>query len=299
MRKSNLRTQYGKLRPGIEIPGNGRAPSGRVRKTSPLPASPQKRRGVEHNANAPLLASPPTGRGVEGANSPHPASPLLRSGGRTKPAPYDPPGNLTCEAAAAVARAFEFAAGLRDTHVRLTHLWAAIASEPSAGRSVWFGTHRRPDADRAEAQVRRQMLRRFKVLGLLRRERTPGPEDERSRRTPPPQLPLAHVTRQVLRRAVREARELGHARIGTEHFVLALMRQVRARLFRGAERYCEANLEVRREVASIAGRRLGDEESERRRVEVMHGAADRNVRPGDQSRRVRAPGTGLRTARLG
>lgn len=191
--------------------------------------------------------------------------------GRSIQPRYDPPANMSCEAAAVVARAFDFAAGLGDTHVRLKHLWAAIASEPSTGRSIWFGTHQRPD-ERVEARVRRRFLRQWKVTGLLQQERKlPAPE------RPRPQLPLAGVTRQVLRRAAQEARELAHPRIGTEHLVLALMRQVRARLFRDAAKYYCAYLEVRREVADFA--RTANRS---RRVLTP-------VRAGDSPARIRAP----------
>jgi hypothetical protein len=81
---------------------------------------------------------------------------------------FDPPANMNCEAAAVVARAFDIAAVLNATDVCLTHLWASLASEPSVGRSLWFGTLQSPD-DRTEAQLRRQMLRRLKVPNLQRR----------------------------------------------------------------------------------------------------------------------------------
>lgn len=214
-------------------------------------------------------------------HKPNSQPPVVRK--PSNPQPYDPPGNMSCEAAAVIARAFDFAAGLHDTHVRLKHLWAAIASEPCTGRSIWFGTHRRPD-ERAEARVRRRFLRQWGVAGLLRqRERTGERSGEASgggaarkparlrsaarkdggtarlrsaalkdRADACPRVPLAAVTRQVLRRAAQEARELGHPRIGTEHLVLALMRQVRARLFRGAATYYCAYLDVRRDVAEFA-----------------------------------------------
>src|SRR5262249_40499112 len=91
---------------------------------------------------------------------------------RPRDIPYEPPGNMSCEAAAVVARAFAFAAYRRDTLLQTMHLWAAIAAEPSAARSLWFGTHRQPD-ERAETRIGRQRLRgggcRMREPGLVRR----------------------------------------------------------------------------------------------------------------------------------
>jgi ATP-dependent Clp protease ATP-binding subunit ClpA len=151
---------------------------------------------------------------------------------------FDPPANMNCEAAAVVARAFDIAALLNAKEVCLTHVWASLASEPSVGRSLWFGTLQCPD-DRTEAQLRRQMLRRLKVPNLQRRALPKRPR-----------LPLSDALRDVLRRAVEEARQLAHA-IGSEHLLLALMHAKRANLFKDAETYSLAYVTTRQEVIAL------------------------------------------------
>lgn len=164
---------------------------------------------------------------------------------------YNPPANMSCETAAVIATAFEFAAALRAKQVSITHLWAALASGPCTGRSLWFGTLLNPD-DRAEARVRRRLLRQWGISNL-----------RRIRVQMRPRVPLAFGTCRVLERAAAEARELNHPDIGTEHLVLALMQAKREGLFRDAETYSVAYFAVRRELQlqraqQAARRRAGD-----------------------------------------
>jgi ATP-dependent Clp protease ATP-binding subunit ClpA len=152
---------------------------------------------------------------------------------------YDPPANMSCETAAVVARAFDIATALRAKELSITHLWAALASEPSIARSLWFGTLQRPD-DCAEAQVRRRLLRRWKVPNLQR-----SPQAGR------PRLPLSSLALGVLWRTVEEACQLGHADIGPEHLLLALMHAKRAALFKNAETYSLTYVSIRHEVVEF------------------------------------------------
>jgi ATP-dependent Clp protease ATP-binding subunit ClpA len=151
---------------------------------------------------------------------------------------FDPPGNTNCEAAAVIARAIDIAAVLNAKVVCLTHLWTALVSELSVGRSLWFGTLQSPD-DRTEPQLRRQMLGRLKVPNLQRRALPKSPR-----------LPLSDALHDLLRRAVEEARQLAHA-IGSEHLLLALMHAKRAALFKDAETYSLAYVTTRQEVIAL------------------------------------------------
>lgn len=156
---------------------------------------------------------------------------------------YVPPDNMRCDAVALVARAFDIAAVLRSTRVELIHLWAALAYEPSAARSMWMGTLDRPDR-RAEARVRRAWLRRWKVPNL---ERTPSPRG--------PRLPLADITCRVLWRAADEASQMVHESIGPEHILLALVYTKHAELVRNQEAYSRTCFGIRKQVIALPANR--------------------------------------------
>lgn len=156
---------------------------------------------------------------------------------------YVPPANMRCDAAALVARSFDIAAALCASQVELMHLWAALAYEPSAARSMWFGTWDRPDR-RAEARVRRKLLRRWRVPNLQRVAVTDGPR-----------LPLADVTCRVLWRAADEANELIHESIGPEHILLALMYAKHADLVRNTEAYSRECFAVRKQIIALPANR--------------------------------------------